>query len=137
MDFETELNNIKFRASQADMGMLCDFIEKLESLPNQRDSIPDIFSFLASHSDKELGSPGPLVYFLEKDSDYQEELKESLQRKPTVLNLSMVNRIINDTSGSERKEWLAILEQVCEQESADSYAKSFAKEFLEHHCEES
>jgi len=37
--------------------------------------------------DKDLGSPGPLVHFLEEESDYVRELKKSTSKRPTDLTV--------------------------------------------------
>lgn len=132
MDFEIELSNIEFVDDEADMEMMYDFIDQLEKLPNQRDAIPSIFKFFENNYDKEFGSPGPLVHFLESDDDYQEELKLSIHRKPTALTVWMVNRIVNGVSEVERQIWLEKLHTVCNDENADSITKDSAKEFIEH-----
>lgn len=132
MDFEIELGNIEFTDNDADMEMMNDFIEQLEKLPNQRDAIPSIFRFFENNHDKDLGSPGPLVHFLESDIDYQEELKKSIDRKPTVLTVWMANRIINGVTEIEGKVWLDKLRSVCNNARADSPTKASAKEFIEY-----
>lgn len=133
MDFEIELHKVKFdECHEADLGMLYDFIERIEKLPNKRDAIPAIFRFMEESHDKELGSPGPLVHFLEEKNDYHKALKESLKRKPTVLTLWMVNRIINGVPEAEKSEWLSILETVSSNESTDDITKDEAKKYLEY-----
>jgi hypothetical protein len=133
MDFKVELKKVQFdEYDEADMEMLYDFIECVEKLPNKRDAIPSIFSFMEESHDKELGSPGPLVHFLEEENDYHEALKKSLNRKPTVLTLWMVNRIINGVPENEKSQWLSVLESVSSNESADDTVKSEATEYLEH-----
>ena len=133
MDFEIELNKVKFdEYDEADLGMLYEFIERIEKLPNKRDAIPAIFNFMEESHDKELGSPGPLVHFVEEKNDYHKALKESLMRKPTVLTLWMVNRIINGVSESEKLDWFSTLETVSSNESADDMAKAEAKRYLEY-----
>lgn len=132
MHFETELRKIKFVDDEADIKMMCDFIDRLEKLPNQRDAIPAIFGFVEDNADKELGSPGPLVHFIESEDDYHLGLKSSIDRKPTVLTVWMVNRIINGSSKKERQIWLGKLQDVCNNASSDDNAKAFAKEFIEH-----
>ena len=133
MDFEIELKKVKFdEYDEVDMEMLYDFIESVENLPNKRDAIPPIFSFIEEFHDKELGSPGPLVHFIEEENDYHEFLKESLNRKPTVLTLWMVNRILNGVPESEKLQWLSILESVSSNHLADDIAKGEATRYLEY-----
>ncbi len=133
MDFETELEAIKFdEYDEVDMEMLYDFIDHVEKLPNKRDALPAIFSFFEENHAKELGSPGPLVHFIEEENDYHQILKDSLKRKPTVLTLWMVNRIINGVPEAEKSEWLSVLELVVGNESADDISRAEATRYLEH-----
>jgi hypothetical protein len=132
MDFEIELKKIEFdEYDEVDMEMLYDFIDRIEKLPNKRDAIPAIFGFLEISHDKELGSPGPLVHFVEEENDYHAILKASLSRNPTVLTVWMVNRIINSAVEPERSEWLSVLDFVSRDESADEIAKGEAQRYLE------
>lgn len=73
-----------------------------------------------------------MVHFLEEKNDYHKALKESLKRKPTVLTLWMVNRIINGVPEAEKSEWLSILETVSSNESTDDITKDEAKKYLEY-----
>lgn len=132
MDFEIELQNIQFdEYDEADMEALYDFIDRLEELPNKREAIPAIFSFIEKFNDKELGSPGPLVHFIEEEDDYHDYLKSSLSRKPTGLTVWMVNRILNGLPEEEKNEWLISLESASKSEYADEVAKGEAKRYLE------
>ena len=133
MDFDIELKKVKFdEYDEVDMEMLYDFIERVQHLPNKRDAIPSIFSFMEKFHDKELGSPGPLVHFVEEENDYHEVLKESLNRKPTVLTLWMLNRILNGVPKSEKLQWLSTLESVSRNDLADDIAKGEAARYLEY-----
>ena len=135
MDFEIELKKIEFdEYDEVDMEMLYDFVDRIEKLPSKRDAIPAIFGFMEISHDKELGSPGPLVHFIEEVNDYHEALKASLNRKPTSLTVWMVNRIINGSDEPERSEWLSVLGIVSRNESADEVAKDEAKRYLEYQC---
>ena len=133
MDFEIELKKVEFNEyDEADVEMLYDFIDKIKCLSNKRDAIPAIFNFMEEFHNKELGSPGPLVHFLEEKNDYHRVLKESLSRKPTVVTVWMVNRILNSLNKSEQSEWLSALELASKNELADDIAKDKAKEYLEY-----
>ncbi|MBT1446054.1 hypothetical protein KJI95_16280 [Shewanella sp. JM162201] len=134
MDFEIELQNIQFdEYDEADMEALYDFIDRLEELPNKREAIPAIFSFIEKFNDKELGSPGPLVHFIEEEDDYHDYLKESLSRKCTGLTVWMVNRILNSLPEEGKNEWLISLELASKCEYADEIAKGEAQRYLEFH----
>lgn len=132
MNFDIELKNIQFdEYGEADMEALYDFVDRLEVLPNKREAIPNILRFIEGSFDKELGSPGPLVHFIEEEDDYYDLLKASLNRKPTVLTVWMANRIINGAAEPEKREWLLSLESAAKSEYADDIAKDEAKRYLE------
>ncbi len=80
----------------------------------------------------DLGSPGPLIHTLEKLSGYESHLIKSLARKPTLLSLWALNRIINATSELKKKEQLLILmRQVITHPMASAEAKEEARQFLQ------
>lgn len=109
MDFDSELKKISFQGQEIDMEQLYCFTDALEQEPNKRKAVAAIFRFFEVHSDKDLGSPGPLVHFLEEENDYLSELEKSVLRKPTDLTVWMINRIMNGADSQYRKHWLAIL----------------------------
>jgi len=107
----------------------------LEQDPNKRKAVAAIFRFFEVHSDKDLGSPGPLVHFLEEENDYLSELEKSVLRKPTDLTVWMINRIMNGADSQYRKHWLAILGQVINHPEADADAIESAKGFIDYQNE--
>lgn len=133
MDFKIELNKIEFdEYDEVDFELLYDFVDRLKALPNNREAISAIFNFIESNHDKQLGSPGPLVHFLEEKNDYYDALKQSSNRKPTALTMWMINRIINAASDTDKAEWLSILEHASKNEAADEIAREEANRFLEY-----
>ena len=96
---------------------LIDSVSLMEKAEQAR-AIPALFEFIETHFDKDLGSPGPFVHFLE-EQDCEQELLESLRRKPTDLTVHMVNRILNSLSGIEHTRWLKELEIVIIHPKAD------------------
>lgn len=52
--------------------------------------------------------PGALVHFVEEfdENDYVEKLIKSISRKPTMLTIWMLNRVINGTQEPARRELL-------------------------------
>jgi len=132
MDFAAELNKISFINGEADLGQMYDFIESLEKSPNQREAIPSVFSFFEQHFDKDFGSPGPLVHFLEEKNDYIGELKVSIERKPTGHTVWMINRVLNEEMIEQREFWLSKLSNVSNHPDVDSEIRKSAEEFLEY-----
>lgn len=135
MDFDYELNKISFLDGEANIEQLYDFVDRLQETSNKRDAVSAIFRFVEKNFDKVLGSPGPLVHFLEEENDYINELKESIARKPTDHTVWMVNRIINAAGGKENEFWMAKLAEIVNHPKADSEAKESAKEFIEYQRE--
>ena len=130
MEFDSELKKISFEEQEIDMQQLYCFTDALDQNPKKRDAVPAIFRFFEAHSDKDLGSPGPLVHFLEEENDYLSELEQSILRKPTDLTVWMINRIINGAERKVREKWLAVLAQVINHPEADLETIESAKEFI-------
>lgn len=81
----------------------------------------------------DLGTPGPLVHTLEKYQGYERYLINSVKRYPTPLTVWMINRVINGTQDTRKREiWLKILEAVNYHPSATSLVKKNAQDFLEY-----
>lgn len=135
MDFDSELKKIPFEGQEIDMEQLYCFTDALEQDPKKREAVPAIFRFFEANSDKDLGSPGPLVHFLEEENDYLIELEQSVLRKPTNLTVWIINRIINGAEPKDREHWLAILAKVINHPEADAEAMQSAKEFIEYQSE--
>ena len=135
IDFDSELKKIPFEGQEIDMEQLYCFIDALDEDPKKRDAVPAIFRFIEAHSDKDLGSPGPLVHFIEEESDYFIELENSALRKPTDLTVWMINRIINGAEPNDRRRWLAILAEIACNPNADAETIESAKEFIEYQSE--
>src|SRR6516162_9704915 len=71
--------------------------EKWEAEPDSYKAVDPVLSFLEEHPDVDVGSPGPLVHFVEQFSGekYEAKLLKSVHRKPTAHTLWMLNRVIN------------------------------------------
>ena len=135
MDFDSELKKIPFEGQEIDMKRLYCFADELEKDPMKRQAVPAIFRFFEMHPDKDLGSPGPLVHFLEEENDYLIELEQSVLRKPTDLTVWMINRIMNGAEPKDRKHWLTILANVINHPQAEAETIESAKEFIEYQSE--
>ena len=93
----------------------------------------EAFQFFERHSDADLGMPGPLVHFLEDFyPDYLDALSESVERKPTMYTVWMVNRVLNDDIPDEvRTRMLALLRCAAANPAADEESRESAVEFLD------
>ena len=85
------------------------------------------------HPLTDFGSPGPIVHFVETfyKKGYEEELVNSIKRKPTLHTIWMLNRIIN---GADNKEYyLSLLKKIYENKSYDKEIREEALYFLSIH----
>jgi hypothetical protein len=85
---------------------------------------------------EELGSPGPLVHALERwQGTYEEMLVASVQRKPVLLSVWMVNRILN-SDPPDAHRWLNLLQSVVAHPMASKETKALANEFIQYQVDE-
>lgn len=123
------LQEVSFYGSDVDFDSLYDVVDRLRECCDPSDAAKDIFLFIESAYDKDLGSPGPLVHYLE-EGRYEDELRASLRRKPTDLTVCTVNRILNSLDGEAARSWIKELRAVLDHPEADVGAKLSAKEFI-------
>lgn len=73
--------------------------------------IEPILRFLEKHPDIDFGMPGSLVHFVEEfyGKGYEKLLVESLARKPTVMTVWMLNRVINAVEKPRKRDELVCL----------------------------
>jgi hypothetical protein len=72
------------------------------------ESVEPILRFMEEHPELEYGMPGPLVHFIEEFhlKGYEERLIESVGRRPTMLTVWMLNRVLNGTKESAKRQAL-------------------------------
>jgi len=72
------------------------------------ESVDPILRFMEEHPDLDYGMPGPLVHFMEEFylKGYEERLIESIGRRPTILTVWMLNRLLNGTEASAKRQAL-------------------------------
>jgi hypothetical protein len=84
------------------------------------ESVEPILRFMEDHPELDLGTPGPLVHFVERfyGKGYESKLVASVPRKPTSHTLWMLNRLINGTDeGEERRRLVDLMEGVRQTQS--------------------
>lgn len=103
---------------------------KLEN--NPQEYFPKIFEVMENHSDLDYGMPGPIVHFMESyyKNGYEEELIESIKRKPTAHTVWMANRILNDPDYPGRDELIGIFRSSLDREDVKEETKGAIKGFL-------
>lgn len=111
---------------------LYQLVEPIEQLHGAEEVIPEVFSFMERCPEVDIGSPGPLIHFVEKFYPiYLEQLIASIERHPTHHTVWMVNRILNSMHSAEKKQRLvAALRQVQANPLASAYTKVEAADFL-------
>jgi hypothetical protein len=111
---------------------LGELTDALMSVPDKEKAIPELFSVMERMPDTELGSPGPLVHTLERIHGYEHELVRSVHRRPSLLSVWMVNRILNsDLSDEARRSYLALLDEAANHPNAPESVGMDARSFLE------
>lgn len=79
----------------------------------------------------EFGSPGAFVHYVETFSGkgYEGLLYESIERRPTVHTLWMLNRIIND---EDDNRYINLLKTVSERQDIEDHVRNIAIGFYEY-----
>lgn len=110
---------------------LYELLDPIEQLPGAEAAIPAIFSFMERNPGANIGSPGPLVHFVERFYPaYVEQLISSIERRPTLHTIWMLNRILNSNLLAEQRErFLRVLRLVADHPAADSSTKEAAEDF--------
>jgi hypothetical protein len=118
-----------------------DFVLKTEELTRTwteakigAESIDPVLRFMESNPDLDLGSPGPLVPFVEKflGRGYEQKLFDSVRRKPTVYTIWMLKRLYNWTQDPVFRNSLVVeLRTAKEHPLADSTVVDQVNRFFE------
>jgi len=105
----------------------------LDDAENAFETIPTIFDFIERYPEADLGAPGPLVHFIERFYPaYLGGLFASIERKPTVLTVWMLNRIlIAKISPEPRARILSLLHSAATHPAADPAARESAAHFIQ------
>ena len=113
--------------------VMMDCMEEIEEKYNQLDSVQPLLRLMERHPLTDFGSPGPIVYFVERfyQKGYEEELLLSLKRMPTLHTVWMLNRLINGTDQAE--VYLELLKEISDNTSYDKEIREEALHFLSIH----
>jgi hypothetical protein len=97
------------------------------------EAVDAILRFMENHSELHYGTPGSLVHFAECacTDAYENQLIESIKRKPTFTTVWMLHRLMNVTQQSaQRQRQLEVLKLARLDPRADSKTKYWIQEFL-------
>lgn len=105
-------------------------IEQLENMNTGIESVKELFGLIERHPLSDFGGPGSIVYYLEQFSGkgYEDLLEGSIKRKPTVVTILMLNRLINGSDDADK--YLSIMKTVLERTDTENEIKELANEFL-------
>ncbi|MCL2716502.1 MAG: hypothetical protein FWD68_18535 [Alphaproteobacteria bacterium] len=113
---------------------LYELMEPMQGLPGAEETVAEIFSFMERFPEADIGSPGPLVHFVERFYPACiDQLVLSVGRCPTRHTLWMVNRILNvEHVPDVRDRLLGLLRSVKDHPKASAGAREAAAFILEH-----
>ena len=115
-----------------------DFYETNEVLAKVREEadsfeyVSFILRLMEENPNLDFGVPGPAVHFVEKffQKGYEELLLESVNRRPTIHTLWMLNRIINSPALKDKEKYLSALKTISENENELDSVREGARSFL-------
>lgn len=110
---------------------LYELTDAVSKLPNPELAIPEMFGLMERMPDAELGSPGPLVHTLEAIPGYEAQLVESMRKKPSLLSVWMVNRILNSPIAEDRRhDWMTLLQDSADRPDVPEAVRHDARDFI-------
>ncbi|MGB8353302.1 MAG: hypothetical protein WCD79_05405 [Chthoniobacteraceae bacterium] len=118
---------------------LAELTRELRELPQPERAVPALFDVMERMPDSDLGTPGPLVHTLESmPGRYESELVESLRRRPVVLSIWMVNRILNAAVDMEQRQfYINLLGDAVAHPEASELVRDQALHFIQYQAKKS
>lgn len=107
-----------------------DVIYKIQSANLGRDAIEPLLRFMERHPLTIFGMPGAIVHYVEQfyKKGYEDLLIASIQRRPTLHTIWMVNRIKNTGENSDR--YIKILTAILAKKAIEEEIKTSIRGFL-------
>ena len=108
-----------------------DAIEELEQLDLGLSSVESLLGFMEKHPFTDFGMPGEIVHYMERfyRHGYEELLVKSIERRPTIHTLFMMNRLIN--GGGDREYYMELLKEVTERTDIEKKIQDAAQEYID------
>lgn len=109
-----------------------DVIYKIQSANLGRNAIEPLLRFMERHPLTNFGMPGAIVHYVEQfyKKGYEDLLIASIQRRPTLHTVWMVNRIKNTKEDSDK--YIEILTAILAKQEIEEEIKTSIREFLSH-----
>ena len=92
-------------------------------------AVEPLLQFIERHPVSDFGMPGEIVHYLESLEGYEDKLVDSINRRPTLHTVWMINRIKN--TGENYEKYTKILNRVLECKDIEDEIKESVKQFLE------
>ena len=92
-------------------------------------AVEPLLQFIERHPVSDFGMPGEIVHYIESLEGYEDKLVDSINRRPTLHTVWMVNRIKN--TGENYEKYTKILNGVLECKDIEDEIKESVKQFLE------
>lgn len=113
------------------MEQLYELTDAVLMLSAPESAIPEMFSLMERMPDTKLGAPGPLVHTLEAIPGYEQYLVDSVRKKPSLLSVWMVNRILNSPITEDRRLfWMTLLQESVDRPDLPKSVREDAEQFL-------
>lgn len=117
------------------MTFLENITEEIDKHPHGSQAIPAMFSIIEKYPDEDFGCPGPLVHVLETflGKGYEKNLIESIHRKVTYINLSMLNRLTNKYKDQKETVYFKFLSDIAQNSDIEEDLREQAMYYLEYY----
>ncbi|MGP1375942.1 MAG: hypothetical protein ACTTKS_00005 [Bulleidia sp.] len=133
-ELNTIIKKIEDNINRDDFEMvMMDCMEDIKRNHNQLASVKPLLQLMERNPLIHFGDPGAIVHFVETfyKKGYEEELVDSIKRKPALHTVWMLNRLIN---GADNKEYyLSLLKEICKNKLNDKKIRDEALYFLSIH----
>ena len=118
------------------VGLQYDVVDQLEELNIGFEIITDVLELMETNPLVEFGSPGPLTHFIENfyndnQKEYEKLLETSINKKPAVHTLWLLNRVINGSEEARALQLTQVMKSVYENEQVGTDIRNVAQHFLE------
>lgn len=132
-EFIDDLDSIVDEQKVIFVGQVFNALEGVDChTPDIRAAFPAIFRLFERLPDEDFGNPGHLVHLLLQLGGFEEHLRDSLQRTPSILAcyLAYCLATSDDLAEHDRLQWLFEIQRIAAAESISTAASRFARELL-------
>ncbi|HLI67834.1 MAG TPA: hypothetical protein VKU90_15830 [Caulobacteraceae bacterium] len=109
-------------------------VERWKAAGIRQEAVEPVLEFLEDDPDVDLGTPGPLVHFLDDciGCGFEPALLASLARRPVAHTTWMLNRLLNvERDPARRLSYLAAMRAVAANRTAEEAVRERARDYLD------